>query len=407
MAASSVIIIFSKKLKLKMNATKSTKIRSIIKGIFIVLLVFSIGGIGGVYFEQHVLPYIRTNKFLSSINFLKKTAENVTVINKTEQVIIKEDDSINEIASQASNAVVNIISISSQKDSVTKISKVVDKGATGVVVTSDGIIATYRTAIIEKDATYQAFLFNGNNYEAKLIGVDEFSNLAFLKIEAQNLTAVSLGDSSDVRPGKKIVAIGNSSGEYQNRYAAGLLSNIDKTFNLAGKTVSSSEKLEGVFQDDFSNQKDYIGAPVIGYSGDLIGLVGMLNIDGQDQYFQIPSSVLQKTVARLLDGGFDKNPSLGVYYVSISKEYAISHSLNFDRGALIYAPSGKQGLAIISGSPAETVGLKINDVITMVSNQAVNLDNPLSNLINQYKKGDTVELTINRAGQEMKIQVKL
>ena len=381
--------------------------RKFAKGIVLVFLVFLIGGMGGVYFDQQVLPFIRTNKYLSRINFLERVAENVTVINKTEQVTIKEDDSINEIASQASNAVVNIISIAPQKDPLTKTIKNVNQSGTGVVVTSDGLIVTYRSAIIEKDANYQVFLFNGKNYEANLVGIDEFSNLAFLKIDVPNLTAISLGDSADVHPGKKLVAIGNSFGEYQNRYAAGLLSNIDKTFNLGGGTVATTEKLEGVFETDFNNQKEYIGGPVIGYSGDMIGLVGMLVIDNQEQYFQVPSNVVQDSINLALQDKLDARPFFGAYYISISKEYAITNNLDRDSGALIFSPSGKQGLAIIAGSPAEKSGLKINDIVISVNDKTIDLDNPLSNLISQYKKGDQVELTVDRNGEEIKIPVQL
>jgi S1-C subfamily serine protease len=381
--------------------------KRIAKLIVVLFIIFSVGGIGGVYFDQHVLPFIRTNKYLSRINFLKRSAENVTVINKTEQVTIKEDDSINEIASQASNAVVNIVSLSSQKDPLTKVQVSADHSGTGVLVSSDGMIATYRGAIIEKNATYQVFLYNGSNYEAKLVGVDEFSDLAFLKIDASNLTAISFGDSQSVHPGKKVVAIGNSFGEYQNRYAVGLLSNIAKTYNLAGKTVSSSEKLEGVFECDLNNRIEYIGGPVIGYSGDMLGITGMIQVDGQNQYFQISSDVVRDSLSLALQGGFDGRPFLGAYYVSITKEYAIAHKLDLDKGALIYAPSGKQGLAIISGSPAENAGLKINDIVTAVNDREVNLENPLSNLINLFKKGDKIELTVNRNGSEIKVPVSL
>ncbi|MDD5464586.1 MAG: S1C family serine protease, partial [Candidatus Moranbacteria bacterium] len=161
---------------------KSDTIKSVAKISAVLFLIFSVGGIGGVYFDQQVLPFIRTNKYLSGINFLKHSAENVTVINKTEQVTIKEDDSINEVASQASNAVVNIISLGSQKDAITKLTTNTDQSGTGIVVTSDGLIATYRSAIIEKNAVYKVLLFNGANYDAKLLGIDEFSDLAFLKI---------------------------------------------------------------------------------------------------------------------------------------------------------------------------------------------------------------------------------
>lgn len=377
------------------------------KGICILVLIFIVGGIGGVYFDQHVLPFIRTNKVLSRINLLKRSAENVTVINKTEQITIKEDDSVNEIASQASNAVVNIISIAQQKDALNRTLKNVDQSGSGVIVTSDGLIMTHRKAIIEKDAEYKVFLFNGNSYEAKLVGVDDFSDLAFLKIDAPNLTAISFGNSADVRPGKKLVAIGNSFGEYQNRYAAGLLSNVAKTFNLGGMAVASSEKLEGVFESDFGSQREYLGGPIIGYSGDLVGIVGSLPINGQEKYFQISSDIAKKTMDLVLQSGTDTRPFLGAYYISITKEYAITHKLNRDRGALIYSPSGKQGLAIIAGSPAEKSGLRINDIVVSVNSQGVNLDNPLSNLIAQYKKGDQIELTVDRNGEEIKIQVQL
>jgi S1-C subfamily serine protease len=388
-------------------STKSVIAKKILKLVAIFLLIFSIGGVGGVYFDQHVLPFIRTNKFLSRINFLKRSAENVTVINKTEQVTIKEDDSINEIASQASNAVVNIISLSQQKDPITKMQTSTDRSGTGVLVSSDGMIVTYRSAIFEKNATYQVFLYNGSNYEAKLVGIDEFSDLAYLKVDAPNLTAISFGDSSNVHPGKKIVAIGNSFGEYQNRYAAGLLSNISKTYNLAGKTVSSSEKLEGVFESDLNATSEYVGGPVIGYSGDMLGIIGMLTINGKDQYFQIPSNVVQQSLQTALQGDLEKRPIFGAYYISITQEYAISKKLSNDKGALIYAPSGKQGLAIIAGSVAEQAGLKINDIVLAVNEREVNIDNSFSNLLSLFKKGDKVELTVQRAGSVIKIPVNL
>jgi len=387
------------------NYSKNSK--KIAKGIIIVFLIFSIGGIGGVYFDQKVLPFIRTNKYLSRINLFNRLSENVTVINKTEQVIIKEDDSINKIASQASNAVVNIVSVTNQKETGTKTIQNVNQSGTGVIVTSDGLIATYRSSIIEKDATYQVFLSNRNYYAATLLGIDEFSDLAFLKIEAPNLTAISLADSADALPGKKIVAIGNSFGEYQNRYEGGLLSNVAKTFNLSGKTVASSEKLEGVFEDDFKNQTEYVGGPVIGYSGDMIGIIGMQVINGKEKYFQIPSNIVKNSMNLILQNKNFDRPYFGAYYISITKEYAITNNLDHDRGALIYSPSGKQGLAMISGSPAEKAGFRINDIIVSVNSQGVNLDNPLSNLIAQYKKGDIIEMTVDRSGEEVKIPVQL
>lgn len=390
---------------MKLNQVKIKKTAKIIAIIF---LIFVVGGIGGVYFDQKVLPFISANRYLSRIGFLGHAAKNVTVIRTIEQVTIKDAESINEISSQASNATVNILSLGSQRDPMTKLTKKINRTGTGVILTSDGMIVTYRGAIMEGEGTtYKIFLYDGSYYDATLLGIDSFTDLAYLKVSAPNLTAISFGDSAAVQPGKKLVVIGNTFGEYQNSYAAGILSDINKTFNLGGLALASTEKHEGVFEVDFSNQAKYLGGPLINYNGELIGIVGKLTIDNADHYFEIPSNEIQDSLKFALAGNFESRPFMGAYYISISKEYALANGLDRDSGALIYSPSGKQGLAILAGSPAEKAGLQINDIVTAVNDQEIDLNNPLSNLIGWHKKGDIVELTIERNGKESKLSLQL
>ncbi|MFH0969628.1 MAG: S1C family serine protease [Patescibacteria group bacterium] len=368
--------------------------------------MFIVGGFGSVVFNAYILPKASSSPTLSKLKLFKKAIENTTIISKTEQVTIKEEDSVNKIASQAGASVVNIISISDKdKTALNPLGGI--RNGTGVIITSDGLIATYRTAITESDARYQILPFNGSSHEAKLVGIDEFTNLAFLKIEAGNFSPIPFSNSDDFYPGKKLIAIGNSFEDYQNRYSSGLLSNIDKTFNISGKTLSSSEKMEGVFETDFLDKKDYLGGPIINYNGELVGIIGSLTTDNQEKFFEIPSNIVKNSMNLATGNEFSKRPYLGIYYLPISKAYAIANNLNRDKGALIYSSSGKQGLAILSGSPAEKAGLKINDIIISVGDKEVNLDNPLSNLLSQYKKGDSIELTVIRDGQEMKVKVQL
>ncbi len=260
---------------------------------------------------------------------------------------------------------------------------------------------------MEKDASYKILIFNGSNFDAKLIGIDEFTNLAYLKADASNLPAISFADSGDFRAGRKIIAIGSFSGEYQSKFATGLLSNVDKTFNLGGKSLSASEKLEGVFESDFISQDDYLGGPVVSYQGELVGVIGAETFDNQKKYFEIPSNVVKKSMESAMKNELGSRPYLGIYYVPITKAYALANDLGRDRGALIYSSSGKQGLAIIAGSPAEKAGLEIFDIIIAAGGQEINLDNPLSNALSQYKKGDTVELLVLRNGKEIKVPVSL
>lgn len=373
------------------------------------LFVFAVGGFGGAYMERYLFPRLSENSFFGKFSFFKNASENVTIINKTEQVTVREDDSINQIASRASTAVVNIVSLNSPRSPQTRgrEPRTGSISGTGILVTGDGIIVTYRDTIYESDADYAVLLYNNDKYEAKLIGIDEFTNLAYLKIEAGNLPSIDFANSDDFKPGKKLVSIGNSFSEYQNRFSAGLLSNIGKSFNLSGKTVASSEKLEGVFETDFDNQHNYLGGPVISYGGSLVGINGKISIDNEDFFFQIPSNAVKKSLDRVLNGELEKTPFLGAYYVTITKEYTLSHNVKKDRGALIFSPSGASSLAVIDGSPAQKAGLRVGDIVMAVNGKNIDLSNPLSNLVNAYKKGDQIELTIFRGDEEIKASAQL
>lgn len=373
-----------------------------IKFLAIALLILVLGGIGGVATERYVFPKLSSYDFFSKFDFIKKTNENVTVINKTEKVMVQEEDSINKIASQAETTVVNIISVPDNTSSIESASQ----NGTGVIVTGDGYVVTYRDAILETDASYKILTFDGVVHDAQLVGVDNYSNLAFLKMDGSNFPVIAFSNSDDFRPGKKMIAIGNAFEEYQNRYSAGLLSNLNKTFNLSGKTVSSSEKLEGVFEVDFDNQEEYLGGPIIDYNGDLVGIIGKVELDNKNKYFQIPANSVKSAMTIALEENLDKRAQLGVYYNTISKSYAVAYELEMEKGALIFSPSQRQGLAVMYNSPAWKAGMQVGDIVLAVNGSEVNLDNPLSEYVSEMQKGEKANLKIMRNGEEMEIEVE-
>ncbi|MEK7494573.1 MAG: trypsin-like peptidase domain-containing protein, partial [Patescibacteria group bacterium] len=280
---------------------------------------------------------------------------------------------------------------------------------TGVLLTNDGLIVTYANQTPEMTgARYTILLFDGKSYTASFVGYDTLTNLAFFHLnDAVNTPAIALANSNDARTGKRLIAIGNTFAEYQNRLAVGILGNINRTFNLAGKSVSSSEKWEGVFEMDLSNAKSFVGGPVVGFNGEMVGLVGMLTIDNTQVPFLIPSNVVRDSSSRALAQTLGNRPALGVYYLPITKAYALGQGISRDRGALIYSPSGKTSLALLADSPAMKAGLQAGDIITAVNGQEVNLDNPLPELLNGINKGEKIELLIMRNGAEKKVEVQL
>ena len=375
----------------------------------IAIAVFVLGGIGGVTFERYAVPRLAGIPELSQTRFFKKATENVTIINKTEQVVIREDDSVERIVSQPATAVVNIVTEKSVTPAASTAVRQEGNTETGVLLTNDGLIVTYhQSAPTDATLRYSVLLFDGTSHKAEYVGRDPLTNLAFFRLlDGVNAPAIALANSDDARTGRKLIAIGNAAGEYQNRLFVGILENIDRTFNLSGKTVASSEKWEGVFDMNLDNPEDFVGGPAIGFNGEMVGLVGEMDLDTAKRSFLIPSNVVRASMDRVIGGKLETRPVLGVYYRSITKAYALSQGLSRDRGALVYSPSGKTGLAVIAGSPADRAGLQYGDIVIAVNGAEINLDNPLARALSRFEKGDTMELTVLRNGEEKKITVQL
>jgi serine protease Do len=380
-----------------------------IKKIFIVTAIVIVGGLSGIFFDRYFFPYISTSKLFSKYDFLKKSREDVTVINKTEQVYVKEESSLDKIANQVASSMVNIVSYQNPdiKNSPKNSTPLPLKNGAGMIVASDGLIMTYLSAINPDNSKYKILTSDGNVYDAQIQSTDSWSNLVFLKISASNLPVVSFGNSDDVRSGQKVIAVGNNQEEFQNRFASGQISDFNFTYNLSGKSLSISDKLEGVFETNIDFGRNYLGGPLVDYSGQVIGIVGSAEKNGATDFFGIPSNKARLVMDRAISKETSNNYQLGIYYIPLSKSYAIANNIPVEKGALIYSPSGQQGLAIIAGLPASQSDLKINDIITQINDDKITQTKNLPDLLYKYKKGDEITLTVLRNGANLNIKVNL
>ncbi len=381
-------------------------IKKTLKIIIGILVILIFGGIGGVFFGKYLFPELGKNSFFGKYQLFQQMEKNTTIIRKTETIVTNNDNQISEISSNISSSVVDIFSFynNSKKSKKEKIKK--HKKGTGVVLTNDGLIVTYKdNVLLGNDIDYEVMIFDGSLHKATFLGIDNFANLAYFQVKDVNLPAIPFANSNDVELGKKVIVIGHSKSGPGISLQNGILSDFERSFNLSGKTVASSEKLEGVFKVSFFNEIQYVGGPVINYNGEMIAITGMETINNKNIYFQIPANVIKNSMNKIFN--FDKSAQLGIYYLSINKFYQKIHRLSVDKGALIYSPSGEQGLAIIHGSSAEKAGLKINDIVISVNNEEIDWEHPLSNYISKYSKGEEILLGILRNGKKMSIKVNL
>lgn len=378
------------------------------KKVLFLCLVVLVGGLSGIIANRFLFPYLSTTRLFSKYEFLKQTNREVTIINKTEEIYVKEDTSVSKIANLATATVVNIVSYSEtekttrqpegwQKDL---------KSGTGLIVTSDGIILGHQSILLDENAKYKVILSDGNTYEAEFFGKDTYSELAFFKIAAANLPAASFANPEDLKPGEKVIAIGSSPERYNPLFSAGILSGYNPDFNLSGKNVASSEKMSGVFDISLPIDQRYVGGPAIDYSGQVIGIVATLKMENREYYFVVPADKVKSVITKVLAKNLEKSAALGIYFIPLNKTYANIHNLPTEKGAQIFSRSGQPGLAILANSPAANAGLRLNDIIIAVSGEKIDDKKTLPELLYRHQKEEEVELIVLRDTQELTIKVR-
>ncbi len=406
---------------------KSKKMRKLFKFVFLIILIFLVGGFAGVVGERFIMPWLGQFPSLEKYEFIKRANDKVTIIKQTKEISVKEDFSVANITEKVSPSVVSIIRFKEELEggfssNLIKSSKdIQDNIKTGLILTNDGLIVSVLDEITreivenskklkEGEANQWKFkVLAGNNkeFDAEILDIDEFSRLVFYKVDRNDLPIPGLGESSKMEIGEKIVICGNSGGEHQKTFSTGLIKEKDETFTLLNSELSSSEHLEGAILVDAQIEEKNIGGPVVDYSGSVIGIVNQIEKDGKKIGFIIPIDDIKPIINKVMKKEKLERPFLGLYYLSVNREIALLNNLKVNRGALVYSFSGQQGLAVIKNSPADKAGIKIGDIIIGVDNKTIDLNNSLSKLIADYSPKNEIELNLIRDDKQKNVKVIL
>lgn len=278
-------------------------------------------------------------------------------------------------------------------------------GGSGFIVRSDGLIVTNKHVVSSTTATYTVTLSTGKTYSATVTARDPSNDLAVIKISATNLPIVDFGDSSKIALGQKVIAIGNTLGEYQNTVTTGIISGLDRTIT-AGNGMGSSEKLNGLIQTDAAINPGNSGGPLVNLLGQVIGINTAVDTQAQSVGFAIPINSVKSQIQIVSSGGEISRPKLGVRYIPITADFATANNLDSQTGALIARGSNGEA-AVQSGSPAALAGMKENDILLSINGEAITVGNDLSTILLKYKPNDTVTIQLKRNGVTKTVKVKL
>jgi S1-C subfamily serine protease len=330
-------------------------------------------------------------------------------VNNTTSIINSEGDAIAEVSEKIGASVVSVLTeqvstysnyFYGSRDYTTQ------AAGTGVIISSDGYIITNKHVIPDNTTKVTVVLNDGTEYDnVEVVDRDPTNDIAFLKIaDVKDLVAATIGQSSELKIGTKVIAVGNALGQFQNTVTAGIISGLDRSLTATDSTGAEAETLSGLLQTDAAINSGNSGGPLVTYDGKVIGINTAIASDADNIGFAIPSDAFVGSIDSVIEKGQIEKPYLGVYYTTITKALAKEKNLVVDNGALIGADNQQPTVA---GSPAEKAGLKAGDIITKVDSTTLDEHNTLSVIIAKYQVGDEVKLTILRDGKESTVSIKL
>ena len=257
----------------------------------------------------------------------------------------------------------------------------------GFIYSDDGYILT-NYHVVEDSNSISVSLYDGRTLDAKLVGYDESNDIAVLKVEAENLQPVIIGDSSNLNVGDSVIAIGNPLGELTFSLTSGVVSALAREVTFSGGITMS------LIQTDCAINSGNSGGALFNLYGEVIGITnakysgssgGSASIDNIG--FAIPMNRIRSIVDSIIENGFVIKPYIGVSIVDVSAE---TQSYGLPQGAAIRS--------IEADSPAQECGLQVNDIITHVNGEVITGSSDLKMRVTESEPGDELQLTVWRKG---------
>ena len=274
----------------------------------------------------------------------------------------------------------------------------VESGAgSGVIISSDGYILT--CAHVVSGASQITVTIGDTDYTATVVGEDDTSDVAVLKIDATGLTPATVGDSDSLSVGDSVLAVGNPLGELGGTVTSGIVSALNRSVTIQG---TSSTNTMSLIQMDASVSPGNSGGGLFNMNGELIGLVNAKSSssDAEGLGFAIPINDAIQVAQDLLENGYvSGRPYMGITYIAVTDAQTAAQ---FNVNAY-----GVYVVDVVQGGPADKAGLKTGDRIVSIDGTEIAQKDDLGTLIQQHTAGDTLSITVARNGQMQTVSLTL
>lgn len=270
----------------------------------------------------------------------------------------------------------------------------------GFITSSDGHIIT-NSHVVDGADTVDVTLKDGRKLEGRVLGTDPVTDIAVVKIEANNLPTVKLSDSEKIQPGEWAIAIGNPLG-LDNTVTVGIISATGRSSGDAG----IPDKRVNYIQTDAAINPGNSGGPLLNEQGEVIGVNTAIRADAQGIGFAIPSNTVQRIADQLVSDGKAEHAYLGVQMTTLTPDVKQEINSNPNAPISVNEERGVLVLRVMENSPAARAGIRAGDVVLRVNGQEVATADDLQNIVEGLEVGSSLQVDLKRDGQDQSVSVQ-
>ncbi|OKH28033.1 HhoA/HhoB/HtrA family serine endopeptidase [Chroogloeocystis siderophila] len=267
----------------------------------------------------------------------------------------------------------------------------------GFILSQDGRVLTNAHVVAETD-TVQVTLKDGRSFEGKVVGVDTVTDVAVVKIKANNLPVVKLGNSRNLSPGQWAIAIGNPLG-LDNTVTVGIISATDRS----SAQVGVPDKRVNFIQTDAAINPGNSGGPLLNAEGEVIGVNTAIRSDAQGLGFAIPIDTAARIANKLFTKGRVEHPFLGIQMIDLTA--TAKEEVNQETNLNVQQEQGVLIVRVIRRSPSYRAGLREGDIIQKIDGRQIRKAAEVQERVESSNVGAVLNLEINRNGKIKTVQV--
>lgn len=355
------------------------------------------------------------NGYLDDVTSKLRSPSTVTLDQGTKKVTVLSEESV--IIQAIEKAVPSVVTVSitkTQNQNVFEINpfdpfgsfrqrqgtpETIERNIGSGFAIGEDLVVTNKHVVSDTSAEYH-IIVGEETYKITQISRDPLNDLAIVRIEKKVLKPISLGDSSNLKLGQIVIAIGTPLGEFTNTVTTGIISGLGRGITAGSPLEGFVERLDNVIQTDAAINPGNSGGPLLNSQGEVIGVNTAVSSDSQNIGFAIPVNVVKELVQNFNEGGGKiLRPYIGVRYQMVSKQAAILN--NVPEGAFI--------VEVVENSPAQEAGIQKGDIITEFDGARVRGedDETLQKLIAKKKVGSKIKVKLWRDDKAMDVTLTL